>query len=70
MIENDENDEMNEMNHDMKTLIVDVSFFEAFDTTTFDDEAFITLFEMMKDVVEGWNECQMTVKRRLDKQSQ
>ena len=39
---------MNEINHDMKTLIVDVSFFEAFDTT-FDDEAFITSFEMIKD---------------------
>ena len=43
-------DEMNELNHNMKTLIVDVSFFEAFDDTTFDDEAFIISFEMMKDV--------------------
>ena len=40
--------EMNELNHDMKTLIVDVPFFETFDTA-FDDEAFITSFEAMKD---------------------
>ena len=50
LIENDKNDKMNEMNHDMTTLIIDVLFFEAFNTTTFHDEAFIISFEMIKDV--------------------
>ena len=40
---------MNELNHEIKTLIVNVLFFETFDTT-FDDETFITLFEIIKDV--------------------
>ena len=45
-------DEMDKLNHDMKTLIVDVLFFETFDTA-FDDKAFITSFETMKDAVVG-----------------
>ena len=39
---------MNELDHDMKALIVDVLFFETFDTA-FDDKAFITSFGAMKD---------------------